>query len=408
MGIKKDDENKKSSAFYLDAKKAEESGRLHTAMALYSYSKDFRKAVKIALELGKTKKAIEFCEKAGNNDLANKLRKKMPFEPEENTTSSYVPSYFPPIPKNQGYNRNKRTKPIIISKLDSAKPKDYFKKIIPNSRGEGGIEKAFSEVANKKGGLVGVIGGCDFFSTLASNGQFSHAIGFDINPYQVMVGAIRFALLGISDTPFQYLSNLLSFDLAKEHFDDFNNLHDFFESSIYEEYSEIKKDNTWNSLEPILKKETATEISDFKMVWEKMSERYMENAKRKNIITGEYINVYLRDLQEVNLRKCGDSVSWLATQKNYDKLKLMYDSGNIILMKADLFKDAIEKAESYFNDKKVKFGTLYISNVPSYANPSDSNLNHLNEEITRLENSNVFVTDGSSGRGMSSKTYMGK
>ena len=287
--------------------------------------------------------------------------------------------------------------PLIIGELDLRETKG----IIPNSRHEGGIERAFEQVSDKKGGLIGIVGGFDFLATLTTNGQFSQVVGFDINPYQVMVGAIRAALCEISATPFHYLSNLLSLDFEEEEdLADFRDLHIFFEETCYETPSRVKMEETWSALEPILRKETRIDIQKWREVWYQMSDLYrQQNVQKRSIVTEKDVNIYLRELQEVNLRKSGNSVSWLATQKNYDRVRSLISSGNFVFMVGDLFENGVERAESHLKDKGVQGSVLYISNVPSYVSPSGEQLARLEGITTRLRESGVFVTDGSAGRG---------
>jgi hypothetical protein len=123
------------------------------------------------------------------------------------------------------------------------------------------------------------------------------------------------------------------------------------------------------------------------------------------VVTGSNVNIYLRELQEVSLRWSRKSVSWLATQKNYDRVKSLIGSGNFVLIVGDLFGNGIEMAEAYLRDQCVKCGALYISNVPSYVHPSDEQLARLDAITARLRESGVLVTEGSHGRGRTSGDY---
>jgi len=258
-------------------------------------------------------------------------------------------------------------------------------------------------ISSREGGLIGIIGGFDFLASLASIGRFSSVVGFDIAPSQVVVGAIRAALCEISPTPSSYLYSLLSMDIDEEDVDD---LHSYFEESCYENPQRFLMERTWTSLKPLLEREKSISLDFARDVWEEMFGLYRGDGVRKtSIVTGESVNLYLRELQEVNLRRGNNHGSWLSSQGQYDQVRRLISSGNLTLMTGDLFDGGVEKADAHLKEQGVPCGVVYVSNVPTYAHPSDVQLGSLESLKARLGRSGVYVTDGSHGRGLTSRTY---
>ncbi len=291
---------------------------------------------------------------------------------------------------------------ILTDRLDITGELD----IIPNSRHEGGIERAFSDVTTTGGGLIGIIGGFDFIASIAANGRFSHVVGFDINPAQLLVGAIRASLCKVSPTPYHYLSNLLSLDFDDAELRAYENLHDFFLDSEGEMPDSNKNAETWHKLERILRCEQATDIFKFRKVWNEMSGLYARpNAVKRSIVSGASIRIYLRELEEVNLRNSEGHVSWLANQANYNKVRRLVSGGKFVLMLGDLFEQAVQEAQKHLQMQGVAVGAVYVSNVPTYSHPSPAQLENLDKLTSELRGKGIYVTDGSYGRGMSFQQY---
>jgi len=300
-----------------------------------------------------------------------------------------------------------RKRRLIINDLDF---NPNSPAIIPTPRHEGGIEKAYDKVSGNDGGLIGIIGGFDFLASITANGNFPKVIGFDINPYQVLFGAIRIALCDISPTPYHHLRNLLSLEIEDHELcESFEDLEEFFIEAEFERPSQTVMQKTWTEIEPILTVNKDIPVKEFRKVWEDIFKFYSgQNALKKSVITGEQINIYLRELEEVSLRKSENGAgSWLATQSNYDKVRYLSLSKNLLLMSGDLFEEGIENANKILEQEDTKLSVIYISNVPTYGNQGHPKRSQLEANLRCYKDSGVFVTDGSDKRGMTFNIYQG-
>ncbi|MFH0837624.1 MAG: hypothetical protein V1870_05825 [Candidatus Aenigmatarchaeota archaeon] len=288
----------------------------------------------------------------------------------------------------------KRQNPIIISPLNL----NGDINIIPNCVYEGGIEQAFKDVSGMRGGLIGIVGGFDFLASIAANGDFTDIVGIDINPYQILAGTIRAALCEISETQYKYIANLLSLDYYDDDFCGISGIDEFLAETSHENPSEYNAGITWDKLVPILSREKSASMHDFQKVWNKIFEMYANyNVYKKSVLSGDNINKYIRDFQEITLRHFDERVSWLASTENYNRVKNLVEDGRIVITSGDISSDAIDNAMKYLRGKDVQTSAIYISNLRAYLSPEKAL--DLDSKIAYLKDAGIYVTAGWSGRG---------
>jgi hypothetical protein len=265
-------------------------------------------------------------------------------------------------------------RPIILNtSLELSGKVEFF----PNCVGENGIEEHFEGVSNRGGGLIGILGGFDFLASIAANGRFSH----------------------FSSTPYDYLTNLLSLPYDDLDIADFDDLHDFFWSASFYDPDNVKMEETWERLEPIFRIEHSASIGDFRILWEKIFNRYTEFGSKEGLVTRAPVCLDIYRIQDVNLRQSGNSVSWLASQPNYDWVKSLVQSSRFRLMHGNMLNGGINQAQSCLDD--VKFNAMYWSIFPI---PS-SNGGLFEDRLNELRGAGVYVAGGYGGKGMTRSGY---